>query len=1065
MTLRLQRPFNPHPIRLCFGQQRCYRSRKTDEDEDFFHIPGYGSDESGAPPVRRTIELPPPTPTPRIRFVSYKDIFSLYNQLQGLLSDRFRDRQSIKSNQFDILDGLLKNRLSVWERFQLGKALESVSNLDKERSLLEERLRWKQKADELSDKLLAILQSDFTEKIDNDQYVVLEKRLQELQEILNELSHSSNAECERVRNSASKERLSFWEGIKRSVWGFGMFGAATLKPIPKAITQGAIGKLLKGKDLPTIANVTPKAPETVPHLPAFAPPSNIPTTTESLNSAQIPNTTTIDASEEPKPVVSLPSTQQSAEFQEAWASLQSRMDAFERDSFDRDFQMNQKFNLLEERMSSIESLSQETPSKGWLQNIFPGLSSGKNSNDAPPPPRPIPAPDPNPLSEFAEAADALTPEIVEKLQKKGIYSTPVDGLIVPNAHVYIIKSSEVADNFTATIAQISKEADFAIKLLGFDLECYMSPTGEQIPGVIQIAFNSSIVAIFQLLPMNNKLPTTLKWLIENPSFCKTGVSVGGDQRKAFKYLNVTMTGYIDSAMVANLNGVTARSLASIYHIFVDSENELPKKKRGSFNWDAQNLDIKSIRYAANDALASLLVWKGMFLKPKMTRAPWDSPHNTTQMLPASTLYISSPRIWTPKPDETARPAASVPIDRAVARAIKKVRIVPANFHTAIEASVELRDKILDKLGIEAPDSPDILLNGFYEAVSTKEFSVMKRKLHKVQSLPVVVTKLTERMLFKHFGFRERTVVCAHAVAFWAKSGFLKYSEEDLSVAVNVPDFMKKRANAFKNVRTTAPGQAKGSAAGASAKSEKPVDGSKNEKTSDGSDAANGPARPTDSSDGAKVDGAQLPADAPPPAPVDATNVAGAAATASVETLSKKAKKAAKAAAAAAAAQAATQAAQSAQSAQSAQAGTSAEPGAQPDLEQAENVMNATEVLHVASTNPDADHLSGSAATVSETGKKVAKKAKTLPGGGEKPNPSAIPKTKPNPEATVSEVSTMDSTPDSSPHKDGASIHASYAGVIEEADSSTSEEEVPTTVAAPKVTVIVKKVKRGRSRRA
>ncbi|KAI8855225.1 hypothetical protein BC829DRAFT_3299 [Chytridium lagenaria] len=108
-------------------------------------------------------------------------------------------------------------------------------------------------------------------------------------------------------------------------------------------------------------------------------------------------------------------------------------------------------------------------------------------------------------------------------------------------------------------------------------------------------------------------------------FAKTGVGVQLDNHKLNKFYGIEVKASLDSSVIARLVGVKSRSLAGLYYIYVNSLEPSFKisKSSRSFNWDSEKLDDRALRYAADDALASLKLFKSMFRLPSLKIAPWE----------------------------------------------------------------------------------------------------------------------------------------------------------------------------------------------------------------------------------------------------------------------------------------------------------------------------------------------------------------------------------------------------------------------------------------------------------
>ncbi|KAI9329993.1 hypothetical protein BDR26DRAFT_922698 [Obelidium mucronatum] len=226
---------------------------------------------------------------------------------------------------------------------------------------------------------------------------------------------------------------------------------------------------------------------------------------------------------------------------------------------------------------------------------------------------------------FNTPIEKCTDDIVQSLQVFEL--APIDNTttsVNPNAKVFVIGDEFVANAFIAAVmrvwqlwGQVGLEENFVV--VGFDVE--FASNGA--PAIVQIAFASNLVAIFQL--NNGQLPGLLKDLITSTNVRKSGVGILNDGSKIQDKFGIVPQAFVDCEFIAKAATIGARSLVSLYHIYVGSD--LPFKKPGSqtgHDWSQANLSPEAIEYAANDALASLLVHRAMINLPESNVSPWDS---------------------------------------------------------------------------------------------------------------------------------------------------------------------------------------------------------------------------------------------------------------------------------------------------------------------------------------------------------------------------------------------------------------------------------------------------------
>ncbi|KAJ3133284.1 hypothetical protein HK100_004499 [Physocladia obscura] len=222
-------------------------------------------------------------------------------------------------------------------------------------------------------------------------------------------------------------------------------------------------------------------------------------------------------------------------------------------------------------------------------------------------------------------AEQFTDQIISELAGLRIFSNPLVSLINPSAKVYVLSTEQAANDFLTTILSLcsNEDGDSAIKVLGLDVEYWMSK-----PATIQIAFSANIVAIFQVysicsgpdrprdpstLPEYRNLPAALKFLLESNIFLKSGAGIVGDCNSLQRFLKINTVNLVDCQQLANTIKIGAQSLVSLYYSFVDQTIPFKKvsKDPTGFSWESPELTSAAIEYAANDALASLLVYRAM----------------------------------------------------------------------------------------------------------------------------------------------------------------------------------------------------------------------------------------------------------------------------------------------------------------------------------------------------------------------------------------------------------------------------------------------------------------------
>ena len=160
--------------------------------------------------------------------------------------------------------------------------------------------------------------------------------------------------------------------------------------------------------------------------------------------------------------------------------------------------------------------------------------------------------------------------------------------------------------------------------LGFDTESRpvfqagMKGTG---PHLIQLATDEAVV----LFPLTGlELHPTLRQILEDESVAKVGFGLGGDKAKLFAKYRVRMRGGVElSGMVEALGFRQRVGLQTAVAVVLGQYLVKPKKITTS-NWGARPLTAAQIAYAANDAMASLRVYRA--LRPAPTaEAAFSAP--------------------------------------------------------------------------------------------------------------------------------------------------------------------------------------------------------------------------------------------------------------------------------------------------------------------------------------------------------------------------------------------------------------------------------------------------------
>lgn len=143
------------------------------------------------------------------------------------------------------------------------------------------------------------------------------------------------------------------------------------------------------------------------------------------------------------------------------------------------------------------------------------------------------------------------------------------------------------------------------KILGFDTETRPSFTkGEFHPvALIQLA-TTDCAYLFRLNKM--PFPKDLLDLFSSPDIIKAGVAILDDLRGIQKMIAFEPQGFVDLSTEVKKKGFESLGLRALTAIFL--QKRLSKAAKIT-NWEKDNLSDDQLKYAANDALAGLLIYK------------------------------------------------------------------------------------------------------------------------------------------------------------------------------------------------------------------------------------------------------------------------------------------------------------------------------------------------------------------------------------------------------------------------------------------------------------------------
>ncbi|ORY37480.1 hypothetical protein BCR33DRAFT_854759 [Rhizoclosmatium globosum] len=229
--------------------------------------------------------------------------------------------------------------------------------------------------------------------------------------------------------------------------------------------------------------------------------------------------------------------------------------------------------------------------------------------------------------------DPLTRAAVAALECVSIVPVNHCASVNPVAAVFVLADDHSVTVFLAVINRLwSLASSEPLNLVhqqrvGFDVEC--GPFN--CPATLQLAFTPNLVAVFKFSCSNpvdsgkRRFPTLLKHLLESNVVQKAGVGTLEDGNRLRAFYHVNPQNFVDCEDIAKAANIGARSLVSLFHIYVNPNIvfKVPRSASG-IDWTSQILSTEAIEYATNDCIASLLVLNAMINPPFIPVSPWDA---------------------------------------------------------------------------------------------------------------------------------------------------------------------------------------------------------------------------------------------------------------------------------------------------------------------------------------------------------------------------------------------------------------------------------------------------------
>lgn len=158
-----------------------------------------------------------------------------------------------------------------------------------------------------------------------------------------------------------------------------------------------------------------------------------------------------------------------------------------------------------------------------------------------------------------------------------------------------------------------------ITTFGFDTETTISRTehgGRTSTVQLHSGYECYIFQVYRIWKSEGAFPPKLSKFLSNPLFIKVGVASEGDARRLEEGYDIKCSGVVDIQHIArsiHVPNISMEGLASKYVPFLSKGN----KSNIYTDWDT-DLNEKHIKYAATDALLSLLIYRSIFHPPPVS---------------------------------------------------------------------------------------------------------------------------------------------------------------------------------------------------------------------------------------------------------------------------------------------------------------------------------------------------------------------------------------------------------------------------------------------------------------
>jgi len=150
-------------------------------------------------------------------------------------------------------------------------------------------------------------------------------------------------------------------------------------------------------------------------------------------------------------------------------------------------------------------------------------------------------------------------------------------------------------------------------LVGFDTET--RPSFQKGVSYKVCLVQLSVGQVCYLFRLNKiqQLPACLKELLEDANVVKVGLSTQDDFKNLRRWCDLTPRGFIELQQLVKNYGITDMSLAKIYALLFGMK--LSKRQRLT-NWEADQLNMRQLAYAALDAVACVEIYEALMTRGK-----------------------------------------------------------------------------------------------------------------------------------------------------------------------------------------------------------------------------------------------------------------------------------------------------------------------------------------------------------------------------------------------------------------------------------------------------------------